>query len=320
MTEPASPRRPLAPRTRRWPAPAFPARARHQLRARRRITAACLTLAVLLTPAVQLTAWAEGTLLSASGFAAALGALPRDPAVQAQVTAQIDRQLEQAGRARGTLASPLADLAESQVPRAVPALLGSPALLRLWRTAIAAAHHQLLLILRGRSHLLAITGSALTVSVTVAASTLISATGLPPQLGRVLPTAMPVSVTILNNAAPGRARAIVHLTDDLGRILLPADAALALTGLATARSRRRALLAIVIPVAALAVHLLTRAAGSPLVTAATGALTAPPHQSSHADQRDLRDSRRPSPRCPPALCCPLTNRVTELFVRADVAV
>jgi hypothetical protein len=140
---------------------------------------------------------------------------------------------------------------------------------------------QLLIVLRDRSQLLTINGSALTVNVPMAASTLINAIRLPPQLGRLLPSAMPVSVTILDNAAVGQARSIVRVTDILSRILLPADVALALAGLATARDRRRALLAMVIPVAALdvlgalGIRLLTHAAGSPLVTAATGALTAP---------------------------------------------
>lgn len=241
-----------------------------------------LTLAILLAPATQLAGWAEGTLLSTSGFVAALGTLPRDPAVQSQITAQLDRQLQRAGRARGTLASRSADTAERQVvARAVPAIVGSPAFLRLWRTALTAAHSQLLLILRGRSHLLAITGSALTVHVPVAARTLLNATGLPRQLDRLLPAAIPVSVTILNRPALGQARTAVHLTGTFSRALLPADLALALAGLAAARRRRRALAGVLIPVAALGilgalgVRLLTRAAASPLVTAATGALTAP---------------------------------------------
>jgi hypothetical protein len=260
MSQPASPRSPA----RRW------------------ITAVCLSLAIVLASATQLVAWAEGTFLSTSGFVAALGALPRDPAVQSQITAQLDRQLQRVGRAQGTLASRLVDIAERQaVARAVPAIVGSPAFLRLWRTALAATHRQLLLILRGRSQLLAITGSALTVSVPVAAGTLINATGLPRQLGRLLPVAIPVSVTILDSPALGQARTAVHLTDILSRILLPADLALALTGLAVARHRRRALLWFLMPVAAvgilgaLGVSLLTRMAGSALVTAATGALTAP---------------------------------------------
>jgi hypothetical protein len=78
-----------------------------------------------------------------------------------------------------------------------------------------------------------------------------------------------------------QARAIVRMADILSRVLLPADVALALAGLATARSRRRALLALVIPVAALGalgalgIRLLTHTGGSPLVTAAASALTAP---------------------------------------------
>jgi hypothetical protein len=293
MSQPASPDPWQALTARHWPPPppappppappppAPPPPARHWSRARRWFTVACLTLAVLLTPAVQLIAWAEGTLLSASGFTAALGALPRDPAVQAQITTQLDRQLQRAGTAKGTAASPLAGLAESQLTRAVPAILGSPAFLDLWRTALAVTYRQLLLVLRDRSHILAINGSALTVNIPMAASTLINATGLPSQFEHLLPSSTPVSVTILDNAALGRASTIVRLTDILSRILLPADVALALVGLATARDRRRALLAIAIPVGALGalgalgVRLLTRTAGSPLVTAATGALTAP---------------------------------------------
>ena len=282
MSQPARPDPPRTLSAPDWPAPAPLAQPQPRSPGRRRITAVCLTLAVVLAPATQLVAWAEGTLLSTSGFVAALGALPRDPAVQTQITAQLDRQLQRAGRAQGTLASRLADIAERQaVARAVPAIAGSPAFLSLWRTALATAHHPLLLILRDRSHLLAITGSALTVNVPVAAGPLITAAGLPRQLGRLLPAAIPVSVTILDSPALGQARTAVHLTDTLSRILLPADVALALTGLATARHRRRAVLGIAIPVAALAIlsalgaRLLTRMAGSPLVTAATGALTAP---------------------------------------------
>jgi hypothetical protein len=281
MSQPASPDPWQALTARHGPAPAPPAPARHRSRARRWISAACLTLTVLLTPAVQLTAWAEGTLLSASGFTTALGTLPRNPAVQAQITTQIDRQLQRAGTAKGTFASPLANLAESQLTRAVPAFLGSSAFLDLWRTALTATYSQLLRVLRGHGNLLTISGSALTVNIPVAASTLINATGLPSQLEHLLPASTPVSVTILDNAALGQARTIVRMADILSRVLLPADLALALAGLATARNRRRALLALVIPIealgaiGALGMRLLTHTAGSPLVTAATSALTAP---------------------------------------------
>jgi hypothetical protein len=283
MSQPASPDPWQALRATHWPppAPVPPAPARTRSRARRWISAACLTLAVLLTPAVQLTAWAEGTLLSASGFTAALGTLPSDPAVRAQITTQIDRQLQRAGTANGTPASPLANFAESQLTRAVPAILGSSVFLGLWRTAVTATYSQLLLVLRGHSKLLTIRGSALTVNIPVAASTLTNAAGLPHQLQTLLPASTPVSVTILDNGALGQARSIVRITDTLSLALLPADLALALAGLAAARSRRRALLALVIPVAALGalgafgIHLLTHHGGSPLVTAATSALTAP---------------------------------------------
>ncbi len=284
MSQSASSDPPRALGARDWVAPAPLAHPPHRSPARRWITAACLTLAILLAPVTQLVAWAEGTLLSTSGFVAALGTLPRDPAVQSQITAQLDRQLQRASRAHGTLASRLADITERQVvARAVPAIVSSPAFLRLWRTALNGAHSQLLLIPRGRSYLTAITGSALTVNVPVAGRTLLNASGLPRQLGRLLPAATPVPVTVLNRPALGQARTAVRLTDTLSRILLPAD----LAGLAVARRRRRALLSVLIPVAALAifgalgVHLLTHAASSPLATAATSALTAPSPASSN---------------------------------------
>ena len=165
----------------------------------------------------------------------------------------------------------------------MPAILGSSVFLDLWRTALTATYNQLLLVLRGHNHILAINGPALTVNIPMAASTLINAIGLPHQLGNLLPPSTPVSVTSLDNAALGQARAIVRMTDILSLVLLPADLALALAGLATARSRRRALLGLVIPVAALSalgalgIRLLTHTGGSPLVTAATSAHRPPHH-------------------------------------------
>jgi len=49
-----------------------------------------------------------------------------------------------------------------------------------------------------------IAGSALTVDVPVAVGMLIKVTGLPHQLERLLPAAIPVSVTILDNPALAR--------------------------------------------------------------------------------------------------------------------
>ncbi len=190
----------------------------------------CLTLAIVATPATQLAVWADRTLLSTQRIRrSAHGPAPR-PGRASQITAQIDRQLQRAGRAQGPLASPLADLAGRAVARAVPAIVGSPTFLHLWRTALAATHHQLLLVLRDRSQLLTITGSALTVDVPVAAGMLINAVGLPHRLERLLPAAIPVSVTILASPALGQARTAVHLTDILSRILPAAALALALAG------------------------------------------------------------------------------------------
>src|SRR5258708_30702836 len=115
----------------------------------------------------------------------------------------------------------------------------------------------------------------------MAPAPLINAPGLPHQLEPRLPPSTPVSVTTLDTAALGQARTIVRTADILSLILLPADVALALAGLATARNRRRALLALVIPVAALGalatlgIRLLTHTRRSPPLTAPTHALPAP---------------------------------------------
>ena len=69
----------------------------------------------------------------------------------------------------------------------------------------------------------------------VAARTLLNATGLPRQLDHLVPATIPVSITLLDRPALGQARTAVHLTDTLSCILLPADLALALSGLAAAR-------------------------------------------------------------------------------------
>jgi hypothetical protein len=127
---------------------------------------------------------------------------------------------------------------------------------------------------------------ALTVHVPVAARVLLNVSGLPRRLDRLVPAATSVPVTLLNRPALGQARTAVHLTDTLSRILFPADLAVAPAGLTAARPHRSPA-----PATRAARRLdlgrgpghprrprrsfLTHAAGSPLVTAATGALTTP---------------------------------------------
>lgn len=235
---------------------------------------ACLTLAVLLAPVTEVTAWAEQTLLSAGGFAAALAPLPREPAVQQQVTAQITRLL------KPPPGNPAAGIAASLAARAVPAVMDSPAFLAQWHAALTAANQQAVLILRSHRQLPA--GTTVTVQVPVTLARAPPAGILPPGLEHLLPATITVSLAVLTKPALSRARTTVRLTDMLSRILIPAEAAAVLAGLAAARRRRRALTGTLIPAAAItltsafATRVLTQVpGGSPLEAAAARALTAP---------------------------------------------
>lgn len=125
----------------------------------RRAAAAGLaaTFAVLL-PAAVTSAWINGTVLSASGYVAAISNVAASPAVRAAigeaVTAQVDAALPRAG---GVLAGPLrtslADLAGNESSK----FTASPAFQRLWAAANQSAHAQLISVLNGNSTLVSAT-------------------------------------------------------------------------------------------------------------------------------------------------------------------
>jgi hypothetical protein len=121
---------------------------------------------VVLLPTAMTGAWIRGTVLSTSGYVAAVTPGAANPvvraAVQQAVTSQVDAALRHAETtlpaAAGVLAGPvssgLADLAGNGTSR----LMASPAFQRLWVTANQFAHSQLISALNGNSTLVSATG------------------------------------------------------------------------------------------------------------------------------------------------------------------
>jgi hypothetical protein len=129
----------------------------------RRAVATVLAMAfVILLPATITSVWIRGTLLSASGYVAAVTPVAANPAVRAEiqevVTSQVDAALSRAGGslppAARVLAGALADVAENGITE----FMTSPAFQRLWAGANKVAHAQLVSVLNGDSALVATTG------------------------------------------------------------------------------------------------------------------------------------------------------------------
>ena len=122
----------------------------------RRAAAAGLAAAfIVLLPVAVTSAWIRGTVLSTSGYVAAVSNVAASPAVRAviqeAVTAEAGAVLP---RGRGALGGPLrtgpADLAGKEAS----ALMASPAFQRLWAEANEFAHAQLISVLNGNSTLM----------------------------------------------------------------------------------------------------------------------------------------------------------------------
>ena len=117
-------------------------------------------------PASITSAWIRGTILSTSGYVAAVIPVAASPAVRAAVqdavTSQVDAALSHAGTSlppsarvlAGRLRTRLADLAGNGVSQ----LMASQAFQRLWADANRLAHSQLISVLNGDSALVTATG------------------------------------------------------------------------------------------------------------------------------------------------------------------
>ena len=137
-------------------------------RARRAAATALAATFVVLLPTAMTGAWIRGTVLSTSGYVAAVTPVAASPvvraAVQQTVTSQVDAALHHAestlalpaaaGVLSGPVSSGLADLAGNEISR----FMASLAFQRLWVTANQFTHSQLISVLNGNSTLVSATG------------------------------------------------------------------------------------------------------------------------------------------------------------------
>lgn len=131
-------------------------------RTRRAVAAALAAMFIVLLPAAITSAWARSTVLSTSGYVAAVSTVATSPAVQAAiqeaVTTQVDASLRHAVPALpgigGVLGTGLADLAG----KATGGFMASSAFQRSWAAANEFAHSQLISVLNGNSAAVSTTG------------------------------------------------------------------------------------------------------------------------------------------------------------------
>jgi hypothetical protein len=206
----------------------------------------CIASAVGLVLVDAVTTWAENTLLSTSGFLAAVRPLPTDPAVETQIVDEVQRRLTAAlDRSPARIGPRL--LGAEQVRRlaadAVPAVLRSAAFQQAWQAALSTGHTELVKILRHQNAMLTVTPSGLEVTVGIAVEQLADQAGLPRRLASNLPADLTISVTLIQNQDLHRAAHTVRLADDLSGVLILAITALGSVGLLLVRRRRRTLIA-----------------------------------------------------------------------------
>jgi hypothetical protein len=174
-------------------------------RARRAVAATLAATFIVLVPIAVASAWVRGTVLSTSGYVAAISNIAASPAVRTvvreAVTAEASAVLPRAG---GALAAPLraglADLAGKQTS----AFMAGPAFQRLWVAANQFAHAQLISVLNGKSTLLPATGKQVTLNLIPLAGDILHgiSRSLPAPIGRAI-TLPPVSAILAACQVPG---------------------------------------------------------------------------------------------------------------------
>jgi hypothetical protein len=135
-------------------------------RARRAAAAALAAAFAVLLPAAITSAWIRGTILSTSGYVAAVTPVAVSPAVRAAVqdaiTSQVDAALSDIGTSlppsARVLAGPLGTALVSFARNRVSQLMASQAFQGLWADANRLAHSQLIGVLNGDSALVTATG------------------------------------------------------------------------------------------------------------------------------------------------------------------
>jgi hypothetical protein len=205
-----------------------PAAAR-QGRTRRVLAAGLATAFVMLLPAAVTGAWLRGTVLSTSGYVAAVTPVATNPVVRAAVREAVTNQsyaaLNSAAKALPSvpapLAGPLTGGLAAVTGNSVSQFMASPAFRQLWVTANTAAHSQLIALLNGNSTLVQPSGGRVVLNLApLPKIPLLPATVLagPRQVYRVL-TAATVLVLILAPlafagalaASPNRRRTLLQL-------------------------------------------------------------------------------------------------------------
>jgi hypothetical protein len=155
--------------------PGLPARraAARQGRTRRALAAGLATAFVMLLPAAVTGAWLRGTVLSTSGYVAAVTPVATNPVVRATVreavTSQSDAALNSAAKALpsvpAALAGPLTGGLAAVTGNNVSQFMASPAFRQLWVTANTVAHSQVIALLNGNSTLVQPSGGHLVLNL-----------------------------------------------------------------------------------------------------------------------------------------------------------
>jgi hypothetical protein len=158
-------------------------------RARRAAAATLAATFIVLVPIAAASAWIRGTVLSTSGYVAAIGNIAASPAVRAvireAVTAEASAVLPRAGGAlAGSLRAELADLAGKETS----AFMAGPAFHRFWIAANQFAHAQLISALDGNSALLPATRKQVTLNLIPLVSDILHgiSRSLPATIGRII--------------------------------------------------------------------------------------------------------------------------------------
>jgi hypothetical protein len=139
-----------------------------RLRRARRVAAAVLAgLFAVLLPVAITAAWVRVTVLSTSGYVAAVAPVAADPAVRsivkAAATAEVGPALTRAAATSlpsrlAFLAGPLGNGLAVLIGDGIDRAMDSPEFQRLWQAANTTAHSQLISVLDGRSSAVAATG------------------------------------------------------------------------------------------------------------------------------------------------------------------
>jgi hypothetical protein len=182
-------------------------------RVREAVAATLAAMFIVLAPVAVASAWIRGTVLSTSGYVAAVSDIPARPAVRAVIEEAVSAEARAvlagvggglAGPLRGALGTGLANLAGQQTS----AFLAGPAFRRFWVAANRFAHAQVISLLNGTSTLMPATGRQVTLNLIPLVSDVLRGIvrRLPAAIGRriTLPTLGAIAAAC---QVPGRVRA-----------------------------------------------------------------------------------------------------------------